>query len=364
MIPFIENLKILLYAHTWLVHLCSVSGIAILLTYTCYLFYQKIHPRLTQKEYFITNALLEAIYGPLVVFIWVKAITSIIDVFTARMEDTFVHLVWKLREAGLLLLLAWVFIRFIRLFEEQLLLGHLAKKHPDETTVQAIGKLLRVCAIIIVILFILPLLGINISGILAFGGGSAIVLGIGAQQIFANYFGGLVIYADRQFKVGDWISSPDKIIEGQVEAICWRATQIRTFDQKVCYVPNAVLASSIVVNSSRMKNRCINEMIGIRYSDAAIIDKITQDIYNMLRTHPGIDQRKLLLSHFTEFGASSLKINIYAFTKTTDRKTYHDVQQEIFLKIIQIIEHNGTTLALPTKMVYANLPEKSSEHIK
>jgi len=346
MTPFFESVKVFLKAHTWLIYPVSVSSIAIFFTYACYLFYQKIHPRLT-KRYFITSALLEAIHWPLVVFIWVKAVASVINVFTSKMDDALVHLIWKLRDIGLTLLFAWVFVRFIKLFEEQLLLGHLAKKRPDETTVQATGKLLRVGAIIIVILFILPLLGINISGIVAFGGGSAIILGIGAQQIFANYFGGLVIYADRNFKVGDWISSPDKDIEGQVEDIGWRATQLRTFDQKVCYVPNAVLSSIIVVNSSRMKNRCIKEMIGIRNTDAAVLDKITQEIRTMLQAHPGIDQRRLLLTHFTGFGPSSLKINIYAFTKTVDRKTYHDVQQDIFLKIIQIIEQNGAALAFP-----------------
>jgi MscS family membrane protein len=351
---FVEALKALLHAHTWLIYLSYISGIAIFLTYTCYLFYQKIHPRLTQKRYFITSALLEAIHWPLFVFIWVQAVASIINVFTSKMDDTFVHLVWKLRDVGMVLLLAWVFVRFIKLFEDQLLLGHLAKKRPDETTVQATGKLLRVGAIIIVSLFTLPLLGINVSGIVAFGGGSAIVLGIGAQQIFANYFGGLVIYADRHFKVGDWISSPDKEIEGRVEYIGWRATQIRTFDQKACYVPNAVLSSSIVVNSSRMENRCINEMIGICYKNVDVLDKVTQDIRTMLQAHPEIDQRKVLLAHFTNFGPSSLKIHVYAFTKTVDRKTFYDVQQDIFLKIIQIIERNGASLAF---VLIPSLPE-------
>jgi len=347
MLFFLGSVKEFLQAHTSLIYILPISGTAIFFTYICYLFYQKVHPNLAQKKYFITSALLEAIRWPLIVFIWVKAAASIIHTLTSKMDDTLVNLIFKSHDIGLILLFAWVFVRFIRLFEEQLLLGRLAKKRPDETTIQATGKLLRVGAAIIVILFILPLLGINVSGIVAFGGGSALVLGIGAQQIFANYFGGLVIYADRHFKVGDWIYSPEKSIEGQVEYIGWRSTQMRMFDQKVCYVPNAVLASSIVVNSSRMRNRCIKEKIGIRYTDAAVLDQITQEIRAMLQSHPGIDQRRLLLAHFTEFGPSALKINIHAFTKTVDRKTYHDVQQAIFLRIIQIIEEKGASLAFP-----------------
>ena len=226
-------------------------------------------------------------------------------------------------------------------------MGNLTKKYPDETTVLAVGKLLRVCAMIIAILSLLPLLGINISGIVAFGGGSAIILGIGAQQIFANYFGGLMIYVNRHFKVGDWVISPEKSIEGQVEHIGWSSTQIRTFDQKVCYVPNAVLSSVIVINASRMKSRCIRETVGIRHSDAAVIDKIIQEIRVMLQAHVGIDQRRLSLVHFTGLGSFSLKVSICAFTKTIDRKTYYDVQQDIFLNIVKLIEQNGAALAAP-----------------
>ena len=72
MTPLLDSIKAFLQTHTWLIQLLSVSGIAVLLTYTCYLFYQRIHPIIARKKYFITSTLLEAIHWPLVVFIWVK----------------------------------------------------------------------------------------------------------------------------------------------------------------------------------------------------------------------------------------------------------------------------------------------------
>lgn len=342
-----DYLSTLLYVHRWLVYLCSTVGVAIVLTYACYFIHQKIRIRLVQRAYFVTHALLEAIYLPLILFIWVKAITSIVDLFTEKMEDIWGHLAEKIHDASLSVLLAWIVIRFIGLFEEQLLLGHLTKKYPDETTVRAISKLLRVCATIIVALFLLPFLGINISGIVAFGGGSAIVLGIGAKQIFASYFGGLVIYADRHFKVGDWIASPEKSVEGQVEYIGWRSTQIRTSDQKVCYVPNDVLSSVIVINASRTGGRCIRETINVRHADVAVLTTIIQEVRTVLRAHAGIDQRRPLLVHFTGFGPYSLKISVHVPTKAIDRKAYCDIKQDILLSIVQIIERNGAALAYP-----------------
>ncbi|MEL6413005.1 MAG: mechanosensitive ion channel family protein, partial [Bacteroidota bacterium] len=207
-------------------------------------------------------------------------------------------------------------------------------------------------------LLVMPVLGIPISGIVAFGGGSAIVVGIAAHQILANYFGGVLIYSDRHFRVGDWIYSPDKEIEGTVENIGWRATQIRTFDKRPLYVPNAAFSSIIVVNASRMTNRRIKETVGIRYEDAKVLDPITKDIRAMLQGHPGIDQRQTLLVHFTEFAPSSLNINIYTFTKTQDWKAYLDVQQDVFLKIIDIVNQHGASMAFPTRTILLDSEEK------
>ena len=358
MTPYLEKLSTLFQENTWLIYPLSIAGIAILVTYTCYLFYQKFQPKLIQSGHLIVGALLAAIQGPLIVFIWVEAITSILNVFTSKLDAALVHFAWKLREVGLIVLLAWVFMRFIELFEEQLLSGQLAKKRPDETKVRAISKLLRVIALTIVVLFILPVLGIPVSGIVAFGGGSAIIVGIGAQHILANYFGGLIIYSDRHFKVGDWIYSPDKEIEGKVEDIGWRTTQIRNLERRPLYVPNAAFSSMIVVNASRMTHRRIKETIGISYNDAHVLDSITQNIRTMLQDHPGIEQRQPLLVHFTAFGPYSLNVEIYAFTKTRDWKAYRDVQQDVFLKIIQIIKQHGATLAFPTNTIHLHAQEE------
>ncbi len=347
MTQYLESVQTFLQTHRWLIRPLALSGSAILLTYLVYVFYQKLQSRLIRSERFTISAFLKAIYWPLVVFIWVEALISMLEAFIPKIDVALIPFVSKLHEVGLTLLMAWAFIRFIRLFEEQLLSGRIAKKRPDETTVYGAGKLLRVLAIIIVILFLLPILGIPVSGIVAFGGGSAIVVGIGAQQILANYFGGLIIYSERHFKVGDWIYSPDKEIEGTVEHIGWRATQIRTFDKRPLYVPNAAFSSITVVNASRMTNRRIKETIGIRYTDAHVLDTITQDIRSMLKEHPEIDQRQIILVHFTNFGSYSLDLNVYTFTKTRDWRGYRDVQQDVFLKVIQIIEQHGAALALP-----------------
>ena len=60
-------------------------------------------------------------------------------------------------------------------------------------------------------------LGFSVAGVLTFGGIGGIAIGFAAQDMLSNFFGGLMIYLDRPFKIGDWVRSPDREIEGVVE---------------------------------------------------------------------------------------------------------------------------------------------------
>ena len=140
-------------------------------------------------------------------------------------------------------------------------------------------------------------------------------MGFAAKDLLANFFGGLMIYLDRPFSVGDWIRSPDKEIEGTVEDIGWRLTRIRTFSKRPLYIPNSIFASISVENPSRMSNRRIYETIGIRYDDLEKMKKIVSGVKNMLEAHDQIDNSQTLMVNFNTFSESSVDFFVYTFTK-------------------------------------------------
>ena len=148
--------------------------------------------------------------------------------------------------------------------------------------------------------------GLSLSGLLTFGGVGGLIVGLAAKDLLSNFFGGMMIYFDRPFKVGDWIRSPDRQIEGTVERIGWRMTIIRTFDKRPLYVPNSVFSNIVVENPSRMLNRRINETFGLRYQDANKLALIVDDVKAMLETHPDIDAKQTLIVNFDKFGPSTL----------------------------------------------------------
>lgn len=181
--------------------------------------------------------------------------------------------------------------------------------------------------------------------------GGALAVGFAAKDLLANFFGGLTIYLDRPFSVGEWIRSPDKQIEGTVEAISWPHARIRDFNKNPIYVSNAIFTTIVFENSSRMSHRRIKETIGVRYDDLAQVKAIADRVRDMLQTRPEIDQGQTLIVNFNEFAESSLNFFIYIFTRTTEWVLYYRVKEDILLLMARIIEDHGAQIAFPKRTV-------------
>lgn len=315
------------------------------------------HLNATRNAY--DDALLEAARGPLGWAIWVVGISWAVTFVGADEQAEIFGYVGPAREIVVIWLLVWFGVRFIRLVEEHLSDPAYRQKPVDRTTAAAVGKLLRASVVITGVLMALQDLGFSISGVLAFGGIGGIAVGFAARDMLANFFGALMIFLDRPIAVGDWVRSPDREIEGTVEDIGWRLTRIRTFDQRPLYVPNSVFTSIAVENPSRMLNRRIYETVGVRYDDIAALPGIVEAIRQMLVDHPDIDQGRTQIVNFVSFGASSLDIMLYAFTRTVVWTEYHAVKQDVLLRVAAIVAEHGAEIAFPTRTVHL-LPETAA----
>lgn len=267
------------------------------------------------------------------------------------LEDLFDRSIsWLYTIQGLLgvSLVVWTLFRLVRYSEDVIL----ESNKRDETTVQALSKVVRIIIFIIGAMTILQTLGLSLSGLLTFGGVGGLIAGLAAKDLLSNFFGGMMIYLDRPFKVNDWIRSPDRSIEGTVEKIGWRMTVIRTFDRRPLYVPNAIFSNIVVENPSRMLNRQIYETIGLRYQDANKVNEIIEEVREMVTNHPGIDERQTVIVNFDTFGDSSLNFFIYALTKTVAWVRFHEVKQDVLLKALDIVHKHGADVALPAQALH------------
>ncbi len=291
------------------------------------------------------DMLLEALKAPVSTLIWCwPATVSLGIILQSELNDN-IDWLSTLKLILIISILVWTLMRLISNVEDYVL----EKNNRDETTVQAIAKIARLLFITLGILTIMQAFGLSLSGLLTFGGVGGLIVGLAAKDLLSNFFGGLMIYFDRPFKVGDWIRSPDREIEGTVERIGWRMTIIRTFDKRPLYVPNSVFSNIVVENPSRMLNRRIYEKIGLRYDDAEKVPEIIQAIKEMLKNHKDIDARQTLIVNFDSFGSSSLNFFIYTFTKTVNWVRYHEVKQDVLLQIVNIIKEHDADIAFPTQ---------------
>ncbi len=344
----------------WLLSWLVQSGVVVVLTLALHVLLRRLLNRLHQKaldsQAYWDDALVTALQRPLACLVLLLGLSLILDMARQHAELALFSALGPVRLLGIVLLCAWFLLRLIGEGE-----AAICAKYEDagetypRTTLDVVAKLLRLSVTIIATLVLLQTLGVSIAGVLAFGGIGGLALGFAAKDLLANFFGGLMIYLDQPFAVGDWIRSPDRQIEGTVEQVGWRQTRIRTFDMRPVYIPNATFTTIAVENPSRMLNRRIYETIGIRYDDASKMEPIVHDVEHMLRAHPEIDTARLLMVNFNTFAPSSLDFFVYTFTKTTDWAHYHQVKQDVLLKILTIIESHGAQAAFPTSTIH--LPE-------
>jgi MscS family membrane protein len=312
---------------------------------------QRLHNAVQANSYNWDDVVVTALVSPVRVVLWVLVGYLALDIYTLGHES--LQRVLQLYDTALVLLIAWFLHRLISGAEKEFLVERYGDRaSSDKATVRAVAQLLRISLWVAAGLGVLQSIGVSISGLLAFGGIGGIAVGFAAKDLLANFFGGLSIYLDRPFTTGDWIRSPDKNIEGTVEDIGWRLTRIRTFDQRPLYVPNATFSQISVENPSRMFNRRIYETVGIRYQDSGKMAAIVDEVKTMLRNHPEIDLSRTLIVNFVAFGPSSLDFFVYTFTRTTDWVHYHEIKQDVMLKILDIVTRNGADVAFPTQTLH------------
>ncbi len=299
------------------------------------------------------DAMIGALRRPLTMLIWVLGIAFAAQIARDATGAAILLAVPPIRDGSVVFALTWFLILAVRNGEEAYLAGKFGTGFArDPVTVQHLGRLLRISLGITGILVGVQTLGYSITGLLAFGGMGGVAVGFASRDLLANLFGSLMISLDRPFAIGDWIRSPDQDIVGVVEHIGWRLTTIRTFNKRPLYIPNATFTRISVENPSRMSHRRIWETVGIRYEDSARMADIVADVKVMLEEHQDIASDQTLMVNFNSFAPSSLDLFIYTFTKTTDWSTYHQVKQDILLKLSEIIDRHGAQIAFPTSTVH------------
>ncbi len=195
-------------------------------------------------------------------------------------------------------------------------------------------------------------IGIPALGLVAGLGVGGFALALASQSTVENLFGGVSIFADRPFRVGDHIQFGDG--GGQVEAVGPRSSRVRALDGTMITVPNGDLAKMHITNYSR-RNKCLFlHKLGLRYETSpeqfewliAALQRRLRD-HPMVETSPGFPRVVL-----TDFGDSSIDIELRAYVLTSDYSEFLAIQGDLILDIMRIVADAGTGFAFPSQTAY------------
>ncbi len=254
-----------------------------------------------------------------------------------------------LRNIGIVCCLSWWLFRWkawlFKVFSKRL---RKSTFPIDSSLIEMSGKVLNIVIFCVAFLIVMQIFGLDIVPFVTFGGIGTAAIAFAAQGLIANYVNGFMIYATRPFTVGDLIEIPEKGIIGNVEEIGWCLTSIRTLYKKPIFVPNSLFSSTLLINISKMKHRCFHDTISIRYDDISKLPAILEEIQDLFKKHPKVDQNLPIFVVFKEFGSYSLDIETRAYVTTPLYQKFVEVKQKILLEIHRIITSHSAEIAYPT----------------
>ena len=220
----------------------------------------------------------------------------------------------------------------------------------DDTVFEFVLKIVRVLIYIIAIFLVLAILEINLTGLIAGLGLSGVIVTLAAQDTAKNLFGGAMIFIDKPFVVGDWIEMDN--YEGTIEDITFRTTRIRTFENALVNIPNAMIADASVTNWSKMEKRRYKTNLCVELdTPLEKLELLKARIEKMLQERESVFDDSIIV-RFDQITDNGINLLIYTYTNSVSYASYLKEIEDINMKIMKILREENIELAYDTKTVY------------
>ena len=225
----------------------------------------------------------------------------------------------------------------------------------DDQLVPLLRKTLKTFVIIIGTFLILNNLDIPILPLLTGLSIGGLAFALAAQDTIKNFFGSVMIFIDKPFQVGDWITSDD--VDGTVEEVGFRSSRIRTFRNSLIYVPNSKLANNTIDNHGLRKYRRFSTQISITYdTPPEMIEVFIKELREIVENHPKTWKDDYHV-YFNEIASDSLNIMFYIFFNVPTWGEELACRHEILMSIVKLGKKTGVNFAFPTRTLHIeNLP--------
>ena len=223
-------------------------------------------------------------------------------------------------------------------------------KDMEDSMFQFMLKTVRVVIYIIAGFMVITELGFNLNGLVAGLGIGGVIVTLAAQDTAKNLFGGMVIFLDKPFVVGDWIQMD--IYEGTVEDITFRSTRVRTFENSLVNIPNSIISNASIINWSKMeKRRYRTNLCLAKDTPLEKLERFKTRVEDMLQSRVAIFDDSIIVK-FDTIANNGLNVLICSYTDSVDYTSYLSEREDINCKIMKILKEENIELAYDTKTVY------------
>lgn len=298
-----------------------------------------------------------------------KTATTIDDVIVAGIEHSVIPVVYvfvifaaifylTIPEvvSNKLKIVFWIVIMFYILRSVTAVVRHLifgkieGKEDSDARKKQANGLVLIINITIWIVgfVFLLDNMGYNIGTLIAGLGIGGIAIALAAQTILGDLFSYFIIYFDKPFEIGDFITFDDEA--GVVGYIGLKTTRINTLSGEQLICSNKDLTDSRVHNFGRMlKRRVVFKLGVVHQTPAEIVKEIPGMVESIIREDQDVTYDR---GHFMNFGNTSLDFEFVFYIPSSDYTVYMNKQQRIFLSILDTFQKKNIKLAHPIQTVF------------
>jgi MscS family membrane protein len=309
-------------------------------------FIRSLRPLVRRTQTELDDYLIESVRRPMQLLIALAAYRAgIVWIAPSYLLRTYLG---RILTGFIYLAIAWVFVRLVDVAAKKLLAAMSGRQKTSVASIMPLARrTLKVLAIVIAVLATLSSWGYDTTALLAGLGVGGLAVALAAQKTIENLFGGIAVTSDKPVLVGDFCKYGDKV--GVVEDIGLRSTRIRTLDRTVVTVPNAEFSSLQIENFGRRDKMWFHPILQLRRDTTPEqLQSLLPRLKQLLMDHPKIERTPRV--RFLAIGPHSLDVEIFSYVLTPDYDEFLVVQEELLIRVLQVIAEEGTSLAVPTQL--------------
>lgn len=282
--------------------------------------------------------------------------TKIVIDSVAKMGESFLTHLPNLAIAAVVLLIVWVISHIVG----KVLDSFFERINLRDSLVELFRKIIVISiwvfGILIAATIIFP--DFTPSKILTVIGLSSIAVGFAFKDIFENFLAGILILLREPFQLGDFIECED--LEGTVEDITIRDTNIRRVDGQRIVVPNAMLFKNPVYVRTDKDIRRITVICGVAYDED--VDEAREVIKKAVESVDSVKRFKEIQIFAQNFGASSVDFEVTWWTGSSQLEIRKS-RDEVVAAVKSALNHAGIEIPFPYRTLTFKEPLKTVSEI-